>query len=117
MRPAHTFPTLTLAATLAAALPAWAQSPPPSSAADATATALPLQHAPLSASGGVETAQTDWRSAHDAVTAFPRGHADIAAWEAAQARGAAPAPSAGPAQAAPRSAPATPHHQHHGGQP
>ena len=83
MRPAHTFPTLTLAAALAAALPAWAQSPPPSSAADATAATLPLQHAPLSASGGVETGQTDWRSAHEAVAAFPRGHADIAAWEAA----------------------------------
>lgn len=121
MRPAHTFPTLTLAAALAAALPAWAQSPPPSSAADATAATLPLQHAPLSASGGVETGQTDWRSAHEAVAAFPRGHADIAAWEAAQARGAASQPAPGPAQATPRSAPSMPpgmpHHKHHGGQP
>lgn len=53
-----------------------------------------------------------WREGHEAVAAFPRGHADIVAWEAQQ-RAAAPqstrglqeAPMAGPAQA-------HPHHRH-----
>lgn len=32
----------------------------------------------------------DWRAAHAAVGAFPRGHADIVAWEAAQSAAMTP---------------------------
>ena len=89
MRPAHTLSSFFLAACTAAALPVAAQTQAVTgSATDPAAATRPLQHLPLPASGGVETAQTDWRSAHQAVAAFPRGHADILAWEAAQARGA-----------------------------
>ncbi|MFT4242687.1 MAG: hypothetical protein QM569_10430 [Acidovorax sp.] len=38
--------------------------------------ALPLPAAPL--------APQPWREANEAVAAFPRGHADIVAWEARQ---------------------------------
>lgn len=77
MRLAHTLAFLTLLAGTA-----WAQAPGPAApAADPSAATPPPQHRPLPASGGVETAQTDWHSAHEAVAAFPRGHADIAAWE------------------------------------
>lgn len=38
---------------------------------------------------GVDAPLADWRAAHRAVAAFPRGHADIVRWEAG--RGAAPA--------------------------
>ena len=98
MRLAHTLSFLALAA--CAAAPTGAQQPLPAPAAapaaDPSAAVPPLQHPPLPASGGVETAQTGWHAAHEAVAAFPRGHADIAAWEAAQARKqATPAPAAG----------------------
>lgn len=102
MRLAHTLSFLTLAA--CAAAPVGAQQPLPAPAADPSAAVPPLQHPPLPASGGVETAQTGWHAAHEAVGAFPRGHADIAAWEAAQARKqATPAPAPG--------------HPAHGGRP
>ncbi|ADX45667.1 hypothetical protein Acav_1749 [Paracidovorax avenae ATCC 19860] len=41
----------------------------------------------------------DWRDAHAAVATFPRGHADIAAWEARQGR--SPAAGASTATRAP----------------
>ena len=117
MRPAHTLPSLVLAACMAAALPvsAWAQAPAtPPLASDPAAATLPLHHPSLPASGELEAVQTDWRSAHEAVAAFPRGHADILAWEAAQAR----------ATSAPAAAQSMPSGMHHhapapqsGGQP
>ena len=56
-------------------------------------------------------APNPWREAHDAVAAFPRGHADILAWEQQQAAKppvtpASPRPSGHGAQ------PAMPAHQH-----
>ena len=44
-----------------------------------------------------------WRQAHEAVGAFPRGHADIVAWEAQN--GSAPPPAPAASAAAPM-----PHH-------
>lgn len=103
MRLAHTLAFLTLTASTA-----WAQSPSLAApAADPSAATPPLRHQPLPASGGVETAPTDWRSAHEAVAAFPRGHADIAAWEATHA--AALATPVAPPAAPPASAPAHGH--------
>ena len=115
MRTAHTLFSFVLAACTAAALPAWAQAPAtPHLATDPAAATLTLHHQPLNASGGVETVQTDWHSAHAAVAAFPRGHADILAWEAAQAR----------TTSAPAAVPSMPPGRHHhapaprpGGQP
>ena len=94
MRPAHTLSSFVLAACTAAVLPAWAQAQASLHlSTDPAAATVPLHHQALPASGSVETAQTDWRSASRAVADFPRGHADILAWEAGQAR-AASAPSA-----------------------
>lgn len=84
---------------LAAATPwALAQTSPPSPTASSTpadwlspaADTLPLQHQALPASGGVEATNTPWADANAAVAAFPRGHADVLRWEAAE-RAAAPA--------------------------
>lgn len=87
MRPAHTLSFFVLATCTVAALPAWAQAPATLHlATDPAAATVPLDHQPLHASGSLATAQTDWRSANQAVADFPRGHADILAWEAAQAR-------------------------------
>ena len=66
----------------------------------------------------------DWRAAHNAVADFPRGHADIVAWEAAQASGspkaltptlpaAATAEHGAHAQGQPAPPPAAMHMQHH----
>ena len=96
MRPAHTLSSFVLAACTAAVLPAWAQAQAPLHfATDPAAATVAQQHQPLAASGSVETAQTDWLSANEAVATFPRGHSDILAWEAAQAR-ASSAPAAQP---------------------
>ena len=94
MRTAHTLSFFLLAACTAATLPAWAQAKAPLRlATDPAAPTVALHHQPLPNSGKLEEVQTDWHSANEAVAAFPRGHADILAWEAAQAR-AANAPGA-----------------------
>jgi hypothetical protein len=65
-------------------------------AADPSAHTAPLAHQGLPPQPALEDAPpaTAWRDAHGAVAAFPRGHADILAWEARQ--GMAPAgPSTG----------------------
>jgi hypothetical protein len=80
MRSAHILSSLTAAASLAAASAAWALPP----VADPAAATAALQHRPLPASGGVETTSMEWRDANAAVGAFPRGHADLLRWEAAQ---------------------------------
>ena len=104
MRTAHTLSSFVLAACTAAAPPAWAQAQATSHlATDPAATTVPLHHQPLTASGKLETVQADWHSAHAAVAAFPRGHADILAWEAAQAR----------TTSAPAAVPSMPHGMHH----
>ncbi len=56
-------------------------------AADADAPTLPLAHAPLAPQPPLpDTAVSpgNWQKAHEAVGAFPRGHADILAWERKQ---------------------------------
>ena len=60
----------------------------------------------------------DWRMANAAVSDFPRGHADIVGWEAAQARANAVAPALPAAPAAlhgnpAADQPATPDGAHH----
>ena len=68
---------------------ALAQNPPPLALADAAAPAAPtapLHHQniatrPLQAE---QLGAQDWRAANAGVSDFPRGHADIVVWEAAQ---------------------------------
>ena len=75
---------------------ALAQNPPQAaltSAADPAALTAPLGYqgiTPRPLKPQLLGAQ-DWRAAHNAVADVPRGHADIVAWEAAQARGSAKA--------------------------
>lgn len=113
MRPAHFLSPVFLAAALVVAVSAGAQTPlsaphtarpaPAAQTDHPAAVASAPVHLPLPASGELATPSTDWRRAHTAVGAFPRGHADIVAWEAAQARGAG---AAAPDSAMP--------HAHHG---
>lgn len=63
-------------------------------AADPLATTAPLRYTELP-TPAPETAAPNWRQAHEAVAEFPRGHADILAWEAS-AVAAQPAPTAAP---------------------
>lgn len=51
------------------------------SAVDPQAPTAPLTYIALP-SPAPETPAPTWRQAHDAVAEFPRGHADILAWEA-----------------------------------
>ncbi|MBP3982280.1 MULTISPECIES: hypothetical protein [unclassified Acidovorax] len=52
-----------------------------------------------------------WREAHDAVAAFPRGHADILAWEQQSAAKPPLAPTSAPPSTG------SPPHSGHGAQP
>lgn len=103
---------------------ALAQNPPPpafSEAADPAAPTAPLAYRgmmprPLQAQ---PLGAQDWRAANAAVGGFPRGHADIVAWEAAQASAhssaVTPALPAVPALHGDPAAgqPAAPHGAHH----
>lgn len=51
-----------------------------------------LQHPPLAQSGSIFQEPGDWRQANAAVAGFARGHADVIAWEKAQAAPNAPQP-------------------------
>lgn len=62
---------------------AWAQALT-AGPADPAAPTAPLRHDKLPASGQVDTTETGWRAANQAVAQFPRGHADILKWEAQQ---------------------------------
>ena len=73
------------AAWMAAALALPAAATLPASVADPDAPTRPLVHTPLPASGGVEKELHPWAQAHADVAAFPRGHADLVAWEKQQA--------------------------------
>lgn len=115
MRIAHFF-TAWCAAAMAAATPwAGAQTPqPPAAPADAAAShapaaadwlnpsapSRPLQHHSLPTSGGIAPDTLTWPSANAAVGAFPRGHADVLKWEAAQ-RTHSPTTTGAPANAVP----------------
>ena len=125
---------------------ALAQSPPQpaafdfSGAADGTAPPAPLVYQgmqPVPAASTLPAQQLGaqgWRAANTAVAQFPRGHADIVGWEAAQAQAgtgatgaAAPAAAAAAAMqhsgnpamdpAAPPQGGAHPHAMHPKGQP
>ena len=106
MRTAHVLRCLAGAGWLAGTSWLYAQTAAPA-ATDPNAPTSALQHPPLASSGSIVDAPGDWRQANAAVAAFTRGHADVLAWEKAQA-----APSVDP------STPADPAAKHrHGGQP
>lgn len=80
---------------LALGLPALAGAQPQAAAdlapaAVPQAAGAPLVHPALAVQPlpGSDGPLADWRAAHQAVGAFPRGHADIVRWEAGQ--GSAP---------------------------
>lgn len=64
-------------------LAALAQGAPPQDAARPDAPTAPLVHAamPPAPQGDTAPSHNAWREAHEAVAEFPRGHADILAWE------------------------------------
>lgn len=68
------------------------------------------------APGPVDSQRTEWRAANAVVAQFPRGHADLLAWEERQAasNGTADAPAPVPAQPGPAPTPdsGSPHAQH-----
>ena len=119
---------------------ALAQNPPPlkafdfAGAAEGVAPTAPLVYQGMALPRPAPQLGTQgWRAANAAVGQFPRGHADIVGWEAAQAKGgsgangaAPPATSAMPMQhgdhpamalAAPLHGGAHPHSMHPKGQP
>ena len=119
---------------------ALAQNPPPlkafdfAGAAEGVAPTAPLVYQGMALPRPAPQLGTqDWRAANAAVGQFPRGHADLVGWEAAQAKGgsgangaAPPATSAMPMQhgdhpamapAAPLHGGAHPHSMHRTGQP
>lgn len=97
-------PVLRPLAWLALLLPAVAGAQPQGAAGAAPAAVPPATHSPpvytpmqpQALPQGAEAPLADWRAAHQAVAAFPRGHADIVRWEASQ--GSAPAAPAAPHQ-------------------
>lgn len=115
---------LALLTPLIAVPPALAQSPHTHNTADAAepgAATAPLIHPAPPAPTALAELPTGhgWQDAHQAVGQFPRGHADIVAWEKQQ--GAAPTPPppsshthGGGDKAAAGAAP-KPMHQHHRG--
>lgn len=94
------------AALALSSLAPWAMAEPAAAAhaAHPDAPTAPLVHTPVATTGLQPPApDTPWAQANEAVAAFPRGHADIVAWEAAQA-------------AKPSAASPNPHHPRSGGQ-
>ncbi|GAB2829031.1 hypothetical protein GCM10027276_34950 [Comamonas piscis] len=89
MRPAHVLRWLAGAGGLAVTSWLSAQTAAPI-ATDHNAPTLALQHPSLINSGSIVNESGDWRQANAAVAAFARGHADVIAWEKAQAVPAAP---------------------------
>ena len=93
-------PLLRPLAWLALLLPAMAGAQQPCAADPAPAATSQAPHAPLAYTPmqvqpplqGADAPLAGWRAAHQAVAAFPRGHADILRGEASP--GAAPAGSA-----------------------
>lgn len=80
---------------------------------DAHAPTLALEHEALQPAGQIVQQPGDWRAANRAVAEFPRGHADVLKWEAAQPQGGAKTPAA-----VPKSRPTShQHHMHDGAKP
>ena len=105
--PGPSWPMRLACLALLSPLLAQAQGPASPDATRADAPTAPLPYTPmpsqLSLVDALPTPQA-WRQAHEAVGAFPRGHADIVAWEAQN--GSAPPPEPAASTAAPM-----PHHQ------
>lgn len=91
MRPAHVLRWLAGAGGLAVTSWLSAQTVAPV-ATDPNAPTLALQHPPLINSGSIVDEPGDWHQANTAVAAFARGHADVIAWEKAQAAPITPQP-------------------------
>lgn len=86
---------------------------PAADAAHVAAPTAPLAHpalVPQPPLPGATPSPQPWREAHEAVAAFPRGHADIVAWEARQSAQPATPPSTVEGHKSPHSH----HHGHHG---
>lgn len=85
-----------------------AQAQPVADAAVPDAPSAPLRYQALHTLQPLASLPEDasWRLANEAVAAFPRGHADIAAWEARQSAHAEAAPTPTPTDAG---------HEGHGG--
>lgn len=84
MRTVHVLRCLAGAGGLAVTSWLSAQTAAPA-ATDPNAPTSVLQHRPLAKSGRIVDEPGDWRQANAAVAAFGRGHADVIAWEKAQA--------------------------------
>jgi len=106
MRTAHVLRWLAGAGGLAVTSWLSAQTAAPL-ATDPHAPTSALQHRPLAKSGRIVDEPGDWRQANAAVAAFGRGHADVIAWEKAQA-------GPGGAQAMPASRVDACRHEAHG---
>lgn len=91
MRTAHVLRWLAGAGGLAVTSWLSAQTVAPA-ATDPNAPTAALQHPPLAHSGSIVNEPGDWRQANAAVAGFARGHADVIAWEKAQAAPNAPQP-------------------------
>ncbi len=91
MRTAHVLRWLAGAGGLAVTSWLSAQTGAPA-ATDPNAPTTALQHPPLAQSGSIVNEPGDWRQANTAVAGFARGHADVIAWEKAQAAPKAPQP-------------------------
>lgn len=95
-------------------------SSPPAPAADAAhvaAPTAPLAHPAFASQAPLPdtaTSPQSWRAANEAVAAFPRGHADLLAWEARQRAQSATQPPMAEGLDAPRSHSQRGHHGHHG---
>ncbi len=99
---------------LLAPLTALAQGPDSmQDAANPDAPSAPLAHPAMKAAQpGIEAPGPNaWREAHDVVAAFPRGHADILAWEKQAAANPTLAPPSAPAASGSQP------HSGHGAQP
>ncbi len=111
--PRPVLPLTMLAACILVLAPSLAFAQPNLDAADPQAPTAPLPYAGLRPPSPVpEAPAPSWRQAHEAVAQFPRGHADLLAWEAEAAKAAKPT-SAGTSLAPALGAPSG--HANHGG--
>ena len=106
--PGPSWPMRLACLALLSPLLAQAQSPSAPDATRADAPTAPLPYTAMPPQPPLVDALPSpqaWRQAHEAVGAFPRGHADIVAWEAQRGSAPPPAPAASAAARMPH------HHQ------
>lgn len=127
--PGPSWPMRLACLALLSPLLAQAQGPSASDATRADAPTAPLPYTAMPPqpplADALPTPQA-WRRAHEAVGAFPRGHADIVAWEAQKGSAPSPTPAASTATSMPHHPQGmqhdmphgkqhgTPHEMHHG---